>query len=170
MESHSLNIQEASDWNVIRAYQKVLPVDVVGLAGALGIRVYDAKFGDDVSGILRKDSQYGGSKGYSILVNHRHPLNRKRFTIAHEIAHFVLHRDRTGEEVKDDMFYRSETLPSPLEREANEMAAKILMPQNLLSQLRAEGITDLEEMAARLKVSRQALAIRLGIPYDQTWD
>lgn len=43
------------------------------------------------------------------------------------------------------------------------------MPWHLITQLQGRGITDLHELARTLKVSRQALAIRLGIPYDQDW-
>ena len=56
---------------------------------------------------------------------------RRRFTIAHEIAHFLLHRDKIGDQLSDDAMYRS-SLSSDDERAANRLAADILMPMGLI--------------------------------------
>lgn len=50
----------------------------------------------------------------------------KRFTIAHEIAHLLLHRPILREGVTDDVLYRSPHLGGTQETEANKMAADIL--------------------------------------------
>ena len=44
------------------------------------------------------------------------------------------------------------------------------MPWSLINRFTENGITDLAELAAHLGVSKQALAIRLGLPYDQGWE
>ncbi|MGY0791567.1 ImmA/IrrE family metallo-endopeptidase [Azospirillum argentinense] len=147
-------------------YQQRHPVDLMGIAREFGINVFTAELGPNLSGLIRRDPM-GGSSGYVILVNKDHPPNRQRFTIAHELAHFVLHCGRQDGEIRDDQFYRF--LPGPLEREANELAAEILMPWTLINRLTTAGVNDLADLAKELMVSRQALAIRLGIPYDQDW-
>lgn len=152
---------------VISAYQVRNPVDLMGIAREFGINVFAAALGPNLSGLIRRDDEYGGPSGYLILVNKDHPSNRQRFTLAHELAHFVLHCGRQDGEIRDDQFYRF--LPGPLEREANELAAEMLMPWTLINRLTAAGFTDLADLARELMVSRQALAIRLGIPYDQDW-
>lgn len=133
----------------------------------MGIAVYADQLGSTVSGLIRRDRDEGGESGYLILVNQDHPPNRQRFTVAHEIAHFVLHCGGAEREIRDDQFYRA--LSGPLEREANEMAADILMPWHLINGLQDRGVTDLVDLARELRVSRQALAIRLGLPFDQDW-
>ncbi len=66
-----------------------LPVDVARLAKLEGVEVDRADFGDEISGVLMKD----GDRAI-IGVNARHAPTRQRFTIAHELGHFVLHSGR----------------------------------------------------------------------------
>lgn len=148
----------------IRSYQQGAPVDVVGIATKLGVNVWEDELASNVSGKLLRDSANGGSSGYSIIVNGSEPTTRKRFTVAHEIAHFLLHRGTFGSAVEDDVYYRSR-LSDAMETEANRLAADILMPKDLIANLaQSEGITDLTELAKRLQVSEIALKIRVGIP------
>ena|SRR5579872_4877991 len=148
---------------VIRRFQQVAPVDVKGIAEALGLRVWEASLPDAISGKLFQDSVNGGSEGYSITVNSNEPLRRKRFTIAHEIAHFVLHRDKIGPlGVVDDTWYRS-GLSTNEEIEANRLAAEILMPEHLLRHYRfSAAMFNVEQLANLFKVSSQAMSIRLS--------
>lgn len=136
-----------------------VPVNVVGLAHRLGIRVYDAPWPNHVSGKIQKDPQRGGESGFAIFVNQSHPITRKRFTIAHEIAHYVLHEDQIGDGVFDDAMYRS-GLPEKVEVQANNMAADILMPWSVLKEHLGEPVPKLAEM---FNVSEQAMSVRLGI-------
>jgi hypothetical protein len=55
---------------------------------------------------------------------------RVRFSVAHELGHFYLHRDRLlrGEAHNSQADFRSR---NPLEQEADEFAARLLMPQTL---------------------------------------
>jgi hypothetical protein len=149
---------------LIRNRQISAPVNVIALASDLGVTVWESdKLGPSISGKLFKDPANGGTSGWSILVRATDPLFRKRFTAAHEIAHFVLHRKEIGEGIQDDEFYRS-SLSNAQEAEANSLAADILMPWNLLNELTAQGIKELDALSARLEVSQAALKIRLGIP------
>ena len=99
---------------------------------------------------------------YAIYVNGLHHVNRKRFTVAHEIAHFLLHKDYIGDGILDDALYRS-GLGSDIETEANALAAKILLPDSLLAKepLRKMSIRDLAE---KFEVSEASMGIRLGEP------
>jgi len=162
------SIRRQGEWSAIRPFLDKAPVDVGKAAESLGIKVLQSGLGPRISGILRRDPSQGARSGYVIIVNDAHPFNRQRFTVAHELGHFVLHRSDDFTELADDEFYRA--LPGPLEREANEFAADILMPWALINSLMAEGCDELPKIADRLKVSRQALAIRLGLTYDQEWD
>lgn len=165
-----LQAERLAALKVIERFQQQAPVDVGGVAAALEVNVFAEDLGKNVSGILRRDDKLGGKSGYVILVHTRHPLNRQRFTVAHELGHFVLHRDRVNaaDVIEEDEFYRA--FPGPVEREANEFADDLLMPWSLINVITGDGVKDLPTMAERLGVSKQALAIRLGLPYDERWD
>jgi Zn-dependent peptidase ImmA (M78 family) len=102
----------------------------------------------------------------TIKVNRHDIKERQRFTIAHEIAHFLLHRDRLASGITDDVLYRSR-LTDDLERQANRLAADIIMPTNLiqgaLTNLAALKPDDkLKKIAELAQVSLAAVKIRIG--------
>jgi Zn-dependent peptidase ImmA (M78 family) len=145
---------------IIDRFKKNLPVNIVGLAEALGIQVLELNLGRGVAGEIFRDTD--SDSGYSINVNTSDPVVRKRFTVGHEIAHYLLHRDRFTDRLRDDSMYRS-GLSDSLEQAANRLAADLLMPAKAIRELRAQGINNPEEMSARLGVSLQAMQLRLGI-------
>ncbi len=149
--------------SVIREFQKSAPVNVVSLAEKLGLSVWEEEMSDDISGKIIKDPVNGGSAGYSVIVNEKHALVRQRFTVAHEIGHFLLHRQEIGDGLTDDALYRS-GLSTLQEVQANKMAAEILMPFRLIEETMQSGVRTLGELAAKFQVSKQAMGIRTGIP------
>jgi len=147
--------------DVIRRFQTEAPVNVVALSKALGLRVFSESFAQNISGKLYRDS--GSTAGWSISVQSGEPSYRQRFTIAHELGHFVLHRDGLTRDLEDDTFYRS-GLPHWQETEANAFAADVLMPWNLIRELTDAGVLTPAGLANALEVSVTAMNIRLGIP------
>ena len=156
---------------IVKQHQRKIPVDVVALARDLGATVYDVpNWPDETAGMIRIDKKYGGTRGYIIYVNADHPPNRQRFTIAHEIAHIMLHEDLIGDGITTDGLYRS-GLSSSVEWGANRTAADILMPWDWIHKLLDDGITDVAALARRFRVSRDAMAIRLDLHWElQHWD
>jgi Zn-dependent peptidase ImmA (M78 family) len=153
-------IANPSEW--IRNYQLRAPVDVKRMANDLGILVFELdNMPLGVSGKLFQDKK--SSSGWSIGVNKNDSATRKRFTIAHELSHFLLHRNYISNGVLDDVLYRSEYLSGAQETEANKFAADILMPYSLL-QSAAIKATNVDDLARTFGVSPQAMSIRLGIP------
>ncbi len=154
--------------DALHRVQRFAPVDVESLAWGLGVRVNYIPLDPDISGELIKSSD----GKYEINVNSTDSQTRQRFTIAHELGHFIYHRELVGDGIDDDKAYRSTDTGryhnkkiGPIEEtEANKFAAGLLMPLSLIDRLRAEGL-DRREMAKRLLVSEHALAIRLGEPY-----
>jgi Zn-dependent peptidase ImmA (M78 family) len=146
----------------IKRFQETLPVAVVGLANALGVKVYSApNWNPNLSGMVRKNPASKG--GFDIFVNADHPTVRRRFTIAHEIAHIVLHGHLIGDGITDDALLRS-GLSNTVEAQANRLAADILMPRGKIQEFLDCGISDVKELASRFRVSPQAMSIRLGVP------
>jgi Zn-dependent peptidase ImmA (M78 family) len=143
----------------IRRLQDSAPVDVTGIAKVLGLKVWESShLPANVAGKLFRDRNGSlGQMQYNIVVRAQDPLVRKRFTVAHEIAHFLLHRGQFATELIDDSLYRS-GLSTPVEAQANAFAADLLMPWHLLMPVIDKPIADL---AVMFQVSEQAMKIRL---------
>lgn len=93
------------------------PVDVEGAARRLGIDIEELPLSNAVSGMLIRE----GPKQWLIVVNNRYrDARRRRFTIAHELGHWCLHRQRLRRS--------SLELAGELEGEANEFAGALLIP------------------------------------------
>src|SRR5205807_10157244 len=131
------------------------------LAEALGVRVWQGNLRTNAGEILR-DIKKGGFSGYCIRVNASDAPVRKRFTVAHELGHFLRHRDRFTSRLIDDKMYRS-GFGSNVEREANQLAADLLMPRELIRQFRKAGMNDPKELATKFDVSLEAIRRRLRI-------
>ena len=155
----------ATPGQVIAKHQKKAPVDVIAIANELGLNVWEMQsLPPNVSGKIFRDPLNGGSSGFSIAVNASDNPLRKRFTVAHEIAHFILHRSHLDSgDLVDDAMYRS-GLSSAEETQANQLAAQILMPFPLIQELINAGIKDVVALAQAFQVSQPAMKIRLGIP------
>ena len=139
------------------------PVMILPIADKLGLDVYSAKdWSDNISGMIVKDEGDGetSKSGYKIYVNGNHTETRRRFTIAHEIAHYVLHEHLIGDGITEDALYRSR-LSNFIESEANKLAANILMPTHLVEEAVKTEVR-LEQLAKKFFVSPQAMAIRLS--------
>lgn len=155
----------ATQKQIIDRHQHDWPVQMVPLAEDLGLRVYRrSDWPDNISGrIFKADDLLAGSSGYAIEVNGDHHPNRRRFTIAHEIAHFVLHPNLIGDSLYDDGLYRS-GLSNRVEAQANKFAQRILMPDHLIQRALSEIGYDSKALAEAFEVSEAAMRIRLGYP------
>lgn len=146
------------------------PIDVHKVARSLGMTIVTARLGEDISGLLITED--GAA---TICVQRAHHRRRQRFTIAHEIGHHYLrHQFEPGEHVHVDRGTlvsrrsgRSSEGTDPMEVEANQFAASLLMPRQLVEReidRHRTLLTDavVSELAKAFDVSEQAMAIRLG--------
>lgn len=152
---------------IIERHQNSPPVHAISIANDLGLKVFNVTtWSDDISGMIRKDPNRSGASGFAIFVNGRHPETRRRFTIAHEIAHYILHENLIGDGIVEDGLLRAQGLTNAVERQANAMAADILMPWSLLD-IEIQRGRSIEALAALFNVSRDAMSYRvLGVSYD----
>jgi len=152
----------------IADHQDVAPVRLSELAKALGVPVKAATLAPGISGEIRPDEN-----GFVIRINRHDPAKRQRFSVAHELAHFLLHSDQIGTGIADDVLYRS-SLSDRREAQANRLAADILMPDELVRQqveaAHEKGVGDLVLfLAEEFAVSEAAMRIKLdqlGVAYD----
>lgn len=151
--------------DVLEQYVDQVPVQVGALAQALGLGVFRSTLQPGISGQIEPDQDFPA--GFAIKVNRHESKMRQRFTIAHEIGHFALHRDRIGNGIRDTILYRSK-LSNSLEAEANRFAATLLMPiSKIRSSLIARSLARTREaakvLAEEYEVSVDAMEIRLGL-------
>lgn len=165
-------MKPSDQFELINRFRSRAPVDVEALAEALGVDVAYAYLESDTSGMLERLSN---GRGYRITVNALDPATRQRFTIAHELGHYMLHRQIVGDGVDDDRAYRStnvgryhNTAIGPKqETEANRFAANVLMPRDLIEKVaERKGTHSPADLAREFGVSEHAMSIRLGVPYQ----
>lgn len=152
-----------------------VPIDLPSITKQLNLKVvYSDEIPDTVSGVL----DCRNSESPLILINKNKSENHQRFSLAHEIGHYLLHSFDGQLHMDGSMgvFFRSSlegTTPSPnksysvkMEREANVFAAELLMPKDLLekevnSRSQSIDMTLVEELAKIFAVSQIAMAIRI---------
>lgn len=74
-----------------------------------------------------------------IFVNKEDPVNRRAFTVAHEVGHYLLHKDEIlSDPYAYQFLYRDATLTNEkaLEKEANYFAANLLVPSTMLEKFK----------------------------------
>jgi Zn-dependent peptidase ImmA (M78 family) len=111
-----------------------------------------------------------------ITVDAHEAPQRKRFTAAHELAHYLMHRDMlaNGQNLHRDNLFGdaarwNDAAPfSPQhEVEANRFAAEMLMPRAQVRRWHSEFRGNVSELARKFNVSQAAMKIRLknlGLP------
>lgn len=152
---------------ILRKYEITEPyVPVEGLPKKEGIRLLYLDLQDDLCGLALIKH---GLK--TIVVNSNHHTNRQRFTIAHELGHFLLHNIALDTvHVDAGLIMRrdrsSSTGEDRLEVEANAFASTLLMPKFMLdkhvpSELDFTDDGRMKEIARLFRVSPAALQFRL---------
>lgn len=165
MTSREYKRIEGHEKEILDRYLSEYPVKLGQLAKELQVSINVSSMSTGVSGqIMREDG------GYVIRVNRHEARERQRFTIAHELAHFFLHKpviDRSPDGIKDNVLYRSGE-PERIEFEANRLAADIVMPLPLVEKVlqdEFDGVVTeatIESLASRFQVSKAAMEIRLS--------
>ena len=153
--------------SILRALPELeLPIDIHGIAEIRGVKIIGYPMGDDVSGLLSIENGIG-TIGYNTDETN---IPRRRFTIAHELGHYELHRNKAALFVDKQFIYRSQSsgdtpIKKEMEHEANLFASMILMPTRLLRQeiekydISEEGIKQLADI---FDVSTTAMSIRIS--------
>ena len=109
------------------------PVDLKKIAKHKKIKIKIEELEDSMSGFLVIKG-----KKRTIVANGNHHLNRRRFTIAHELGHFILHAKDSEESIfidKKQVYNRnlkSAEGTNAQEIEANRFAACLLMPRTII--------------------------------------
>jgi Zn-dependent peptidase ImmA (M78 family) len=151
-----------------------IPIPVEEIAYKLNIKISYEPFEGDLSGLLYRDNL-----DTIIGVNSNESDKRQRFTIAHELGHFILHE---GDQLHVDHNFKvnfRDSISSQgsklIEIEANAFAASLLMPEALVREAYETAIPngvdpfsdddhseEVTLLAKLFNVSKTAMLIRLG--------
>lgn len=95
--------------------------DIDAVCELLGVTVYRAPLGENLASTISGAFYAHPRVGFSILVNLDMTPGRRRFTVAHELAHALFHSDA-------DTYIVSTAGKPPRERFADSFAGELLMP------------------------------------------
>lgn len=139
------------------------PLDLPALCHLLGIGINYVPLENNLSGRLNHD----GSR-WLINVNALHHERRQRFTIAHELAHYFLHRDSQNE-YEDLTFHRGKNYTST-ELEADNFAGALLMPKEKLVEFVNHSSNRLDDIAEHFGTSSIAVKKRADVIRNKSYD
>ncbi len=146
-------------YSILSMYKIVEPpIPVEKIANQLGFNIEPFDFPDSISAVIRIK---GSIK--VIGVNKNQAGTRQRFSISHELGHYLSGHENFDHEKKIvvdpdkkylDPQYRAE-------QEADEFAAELLMPEFMLKKDVIENKMDIPTLAQKYNVSEQAMLIQL---------
>lgn len=145
-------------------------VQVDQIAAQEGIKIlYETCENDDVSGMLYRQ----GSNGI-MIINEANHERRQRFTIAHELGHYFLHKGDTFVSQRTRIHFRDARSGQAVDRQeiqANQFAAALLMPAEWVLDSADNSLADepnltddtlAQKLSKQFNVSSVAMKIRLG--------
>lgn len=143
------------------------PVPVGEICDILGIKViFDKQMDDSLHGKI----SYEEDK-YFIRINDNHSAYNNIFTIAHELGHYLIHLEEVKKQGFADRKSNFNAIPCSYEerkkeREANNFAAELLMPEDKFVDIFSVTDGNLYALQEVFKVSLEAIewrALNLGL-------
>ena len=133
-----------------------LPVKVSEICKSYGIRVVRYSTADQLFRQFhltdRADTNDGFTFDNVIFYNDSQPMERQRFTVAHELGHILLHNG-------NGMYNREPSVnDNPIEQEANVFASRLLAPACVLWGL---GVTTAQQISNLCNISMQSAEFRM---------
>lgn len=167
MNRENLELRAEKTLRDTDTYRVPVAIELVGQR--LNLTMEAAALGENVSGMLVVKGERG-----AIGYNSAHARVRQRFTISHEIAHYLLHSTKSQKTQlfidRHVTFRRDETSSTGVDQhevEANQLGAALLMPRGLVQQEIQKHDLDLDDeeaislLAKRFHVSTAAMSNRL---------
>ena len=158
LQETEIKLIEAKTKDILKSVYRTddfdIPVNLEKLAKYFNLEIENASFKNpEIVGLYKRSER-------KIFVNKDVVFSKKAFTIAHEIGHYILHKNKEKE-----TFLRLDSLNIDIQEEKEEMeanwfAASLLMPKNIIKKYQQQ-INDLDLLAKMFGVSNTALLIRL---------
>lgn len=137
-------------------------VNVFEIAEREGIKI---DFFDSQSPKLHNVAGFFDPNEKKIYVNNSDPANRQVFTIAHELGHYKL--GHKPEEYGVLMRWQRDDAKKPIEKEADEFAGNLLVPEGMLTKLMKQykldgSELDIDILSRLFGVSKDVIKIRIS--------
>jgi len=145
-------------------YLTEVPTNLRKIFQSLGMEYIELDDPKDIDGaILEIDN-----KPSIAVLNRAKPIQRQRFTLAHELAHIFLHhkkRDTYDSEAERELAEREQneaiqTGKPSSESEADAFASELLIPFDQIKKYEKD-ISNIEKMAEIFQVSKQAMTLAI---------
>lgn len=144
---------------VIKDYKLAeVPTDLTRVSQKLGLKYIELNDPEGIDGAIIEIE----SKPAIAFLNKAKPIQRQRFTLAHELGHiFLKHSKRDLYDAEDSRDIGEELTDQskpPKEKEADTFASELLIPYDKLKKYEAD-INDIAKLAGIFQVSKQAMTI-----------
>lgn len=141
------------------------PVKVIDIARNYGLLVKEVdlgSFGPRIAGFIDPKQEV-------IYVNKKDSAAKQAFTVAHELAHWLMHqKELHSEPNKYAVLYRSplgKPQNDPVEKQANAFAARLLVPKDMLEKYKDN--SDRHSIAKVFGVSDELIGYRLKHEFNK---
>lgn len=140
-----------------------IPIEIIAIANFYGFQVYEIPMDDNVSGMIisAKENIKNFDTNKIIVVNANHAQTRKRFTVAHELGHYILQG-----KPQECYAHRDLGVYSEEEKDANSFASALLMPEkDMLEEIKQHNNFNddvvITKTANKFNVSKSAAEVRI---------
>lgn len=164
---HSKVAREKADNIIEMFFIDEAPIDVFGIAEKLGFIVDKVDLPNEIPAKIEAHEDIK-----VIFINKNHSLTRQRFSVGHELGHYLSGHENFNIETRigvvDDKKYLNPQYQQ--EYEADDFAAELLMPKKILKIDVLENKLTLQELVEKYEVSEQAMTIQLvnlKLPFNQ---
>lgn len=153
-----------TDLCILVRHQQAHDFDLMKAIAEIGIRYIERPLPAPESGRIIRDGS-----SFTIIVNSKLNAGRRRFSAAHQLAHYIMHRDLLPADASPHISQIFEDnpeespdsrLPAFREKFAKQVAVQIFLPAEPIRTHHRDGETT-EQLAARYKTTPAAMAIRL---------
>lgn len=166
MPSHIEKVSDITKKIIQDLKSQEFPIPIVKIMKELNFLVGTQELEDNLSGYIVIDNvvekKFG--KDRLICVNSKDSLGHQRFTIAHELAHFIFDYKPTENNLEYYNTYKTDDEDDEIERRANKFAANLLMPEDEFKRKYNELKNDDEKyikLVEYFEVSRRAIDRRI---------
>lgn len=135
----------------------LMPFDIYAYVSTFdGIEIINDDLSAEISGLI----EYASDGGFIIAINKYHSYERRRFTLAHEFAHYAMHKEYIikNKKIIDTALFRDRQ--NQIENEANKFASKLLMPKDDFIEAIKNGKKRLGDLAEHFGVTAAAVKYR----------
>ena len=136
------------------------PTDLTAIFQGLDLKYIELNDSEEIDGAIL---EIDGKPSIAVL-NKARPLQRQRFTLAHELGHIFLEHIKRDiydpEEIRESDAQSSGKTKPPKEIEADVFAAELLVPYEQLKKYSSD-MSNVDKLAGVFQVSKQAMTLAI---------